>query len=134
VPIVLTSESLNLLEPSGSVKACNGIALLYVSRFPKFIFVRPEIPLTCRDENRVKERNDCKRLQFDVYFMWLIMTRALLNVKGKATPYRPGQALGGTKSLRFPEFKQSAHEDGKFVSPTHRPPLPPENIPDSHFC
>jgi hypothetical protein len=29
VPIVLKSGSLNLLEPSGSVKACNGIALPY---------------------------------------------------------------------------------------------------------
>jgi hypothetical protein len=27
VPIVLTSGSLNLLEPSGPVKACNGMAL-----------------------------------------------------------------------------------------------------------
>jgi len=27
VPIVLTSGSLNLLEPSGPVQACNGIAL-----------------------------------------------------------------------------------------------------------
>jgi hypothetical protein len=27
VPIVLKSESLNLLEPSGPVKGCNGIAL-----------------------------------------------------------------------------------------------------------
>jgi hypothetical protein len=27
VPIVLKSWTLNLLEPSGSVKACNGIAL-----------------------------------------------------------------------------------------------------------
>jgi hypothetical protein len=27
LPIVLKSESLNLLEPSGPVKACNGIAL-----------------------------------------------------------------------------------------------------------
>jgi hypothetical protein len=30
VPIVLKSGSLNLLEPSGSVKACNGIALPYL--------------------------------------------------------------------------------------------------------
>jgi hypothetical protein len=28
VPIVLKSESLNFLEPSGPAKACNGIALL----------------------------------------------------------------------------------------------------------
>jgi hypothetical protein len=29
VPIVLKSGSLNLLEPSGPVQACNGIALPY---------------------------------------------------------------------------------------------------------
>jgi hypothetical protein len=32
VPIVLKSGSLNLLETSGPVKACNGIALLYTFR------------------------------------------------------------------------------------------------------
>ena len=25
-------------------------------------------------------------------------------------------------------------EGGKVISPTHRPPLPPENIPGTHFC
>jgi hypothetical protein len=30
VPVVLKCESLNLLEPSGLVKACNGIALPYM--------------------------------------------------------------------------------------------------------
>jgi hypothetical protein len=34
--------------------------------------------------------------------------------------------------------RQSAHEGGKVVSPTHRPPLPPPpppgNIPGTHFC
>jgi len=29
VPIVLKSGSLNLLEPSGPIQACNGIALPY---------------------------------------------------------------------------------------------------------
>jgi hypothetical protein len=34
-----------------------------------------------------------------------------------------------------PRFKKkSAHEGGKVVSPTHRPPLPPGNIPATHFC
>jgi len=28
---------------------------------------------------------------------------------------------------------QSVHEGGK-VNPTHRPPLPPGNIPGTHFC
>jgi hypothetical protein len=43
------------------------------------------------------------------------------------------------KALRVPEgrgsqiLRQSAHEGGKVVIPTHRPPLPPENIPGTHF-
>ena len=32
MPIVLKSGSLDLLEPSGPVQACNGIALLYMFR------------------------------------------------------------------------------------------------------
>jgi hypothetical protein len=36
VPIVLKSESLNFLEPSGPVQACNGIALhFYNAHKPK---------------------------------------------------------------------------------------------------
>jgi hypothetical protein len=30
--------------------------------------------------------------------------------------------------------RQSAHEGGKVVSPSHRPPLPSGNIPGTHFC
>jgi len=30
--------------------------------------------------------------------------------------------------------RQSTNESGKFISHTHRPPLPPENIPGTHFC
>jgi hypothetical protein len=30
--------------------------------------------------------------------------------------------------------RQSAHEGGKFVSPTQRPHLPPGDIPGTHFC
>ena len=30
--------------------------------------------------------------------------------------------------------RQSAHEGGQVVSPTHRPPLPPGNIPGTRFC
>jgi hypothetical protein len=30
--------------------------------------------------------------------------------------------------------RQSAHEGGKVVSPTHRPSLTPGKIPGTHFC
>jgi hypothetical protein len=30
--------------------------------------------------------------------------------------------------------KQSAHEVCKVVSPRHQPPLPPGNVPGTHFC
>jgi len=30
--------------------------------------------------------------------------------------------------------RQSAYEGGKVVSPTHWAPLPPGNIPGTHFC
>jgi hypothetical protein len=48
-----------------------------------------------------------------------------VKVKVKQSHYR----LGGSQMSR-----QSAHESGKFVSPTHRPPLSPGNISGTHFC
>ena len=49
----------------------------------------------------------------------------------------PGQGPGGLHEIETSRIsRQSAHEGGKVVSPTHRPPLPPpqEYIPGTHFC
>jgi hypothetical protein len=40
--------------------------------------------------------------------------------------------LQDVQTLRI--SRQSAHEGGKVVSPTHRPPLPSGKIPGTHFC
>jgi hypothetical protein len=60
------------------------------------------------------------------------MSDHLNNKKVKQSHYRLGHAVrvpGG-----FQISRQWAHESGKVVSPTHRPPLPPGNIPGAHFC
>jgi hypothetical protein len=37
--------------------------------------------------------------------------------------------------LRLSDFEDNRHmEGGKIFSPTHRPPLPPENIRGTHYC
>jgi hypothetical protein len=56
-----------------------------------------------------------------------------LHIK-KQSHYRPGHSLRVSGVLGSQISIQSAHEGGKVVSPTHRPPLPLENIPGAHFC
>jgi hypothetical protein len=47
----------------------------------------------------------------------------------KQPHYRPWQALMFQGGWSSQILRQSAHEGGKVVSPTHRPPLPPGYIP-----
>jgi len=54
--------------------------------------------------------------------------------KGKAIPLQAWSGPEGSRKLRFPDFMTTAQHDGKVVSPTHRPPLPPGNAPGTHFC
>ena len=54
--------------------------------------------------------------------------------KGKAVPLQAWSGPEGSRKLRFQDFMTTAEDGGKVVSPTHRPPLPPENAPGTHFC
>ena len=54
--------------------------------------------------------------------------------KVKAVPLQAWSGPEGSRKLIFPDNMTTAHEGGKFVSPTHRPPLPPGNAPGTHFC
>jgi hypothetical protein len=51
--------------------------------------------------------------------------------KVKQSRYSPGVAQRVTE--RFPDYMTTAQDGGK-VSLTHRPPLPPGNVPGTHFC
>ena len=54
--------------------------------------------------------------------------------KDKAVPLQAWGGPEGSRKLRFPDFMTTAQDGGKFVSLTHRPPLPPGNTPGTHFC
>jgi len=60
--------------------------------------------------------------------------KQLLDGKDKAVPLQAWSGPEGSRKLRFPDFMTTASESGKVVSLTHRPPLPPGNSPDTHFC
>jgi len=53
---------------------------------------------------------------------------------GKAVPLQAWSFPEGSRKLRFPDFMKTTQDGGKIISLTHRPPLPPENAPGTHFC
>ena len=55
-------------------------------------------------------------------------------VKSVALHYWPVQAVSLQQFEASRIGRHSAHEDGKVVSPTRRPPLPLWVIPATHFC
>ena len=52
----------------------------------------------------------------------------------KAVALQAWSGPEGSRKLRFPDFMTTAQDGGKVASVTHRRPLPPENVPGTHFC
>jgi len=57
----------------------------------------------------------------------------MVQAKVKAVPLQAWSDPEGYTKLRFPDY-MTAQDGGKVVSLMHRPPLPPENAPGTHFC
>jgi len=51
----------------------------------------------------------------------------------KAVPLQAWSGPGGSRKFRFPDFMTMAKDGGRVVSLMHRPPLPPGNVPGTHF-
>jgi len=58
----------------------------------------------------------------------------LLLLKGKSVPLQAWSEAEGSRKLRFQDFMTTPQDGGKVVSFAHRPHLPPENAPGTHFC
>jgi len=57
-----------------------------------------------------------------------------VKVKVEQLLYMPGKPMRVPGGRGYQISRLSAHEGGKVVSHKHQPPLPPGNIPGTHFC
>jgi len=64
----------------------------------------------------------------------MLGSTVLINSKSKAVLLQAWSCPEDSRKLRFPDFMTTAQDDGKVVSLTHRPPLPPGKAPCTHFC
>jgi hypothetical protein len=83
--------------------------------------------------------------RIDVSVSWSVLIKKNLHPKfvsfililkgnGKANPLQGWAGPESSSRMKLLDFKKMAHESGKVISPTHRPPLPPRIIPGTHFC
>ena len=68
-----------------------------------------------------------------LYTFRFFLFKMQVKVKGKAVLLQAWSGPEGSRKLRSPDFMTTA-QNGKVVSLTHRPPLPPGNAPGTHFC
>ena len=52
---------------------------------------------------------------------------------GKGVPFKAWSGPDDSSKLKLADFMTTAQDGCKVVSLTHRPPLPPGNIPGTHF-
>ena len=72
------------------------------------------------------------RLHIGVHAAVVVVVKV---VEGKAIPLQALERPFGFQEVEALRIsRQSAHEGGKVVSPTHRPSLPSGRIPGTHFC
>ena len=79
------------------------------------------------DRCHVKRVTCCLYEDFVWYTRWIRLLQ-------EALPLHVWSGSKGSRKLRFPDFTTMAQDGGKFVSLTHRSPLPPGNIPGTNFC
>jgi len=64
--------------------------------------------------------------------MYTVVAEDVFRVKHKKAI--PLHAWSGPESSRKLRFVTTAQDGGKVVSLTHRPPLPPGNVPGTQLC
>jgi hypothetical protein len=130
--------------------------------FPRFVFVDLiTTMILCEEDSKLRSASLCNYSRLRVIYCPLIpdilynkLFRALSFIlmtdkasysykvvelwfcvlQDKAVPLTGLVRPWGFQEVQAPRIsRQSAHEGGKVVSPTHRPPLPPVIIPGTHF-
>ena len=69
----------------------------------------------------------------NIRYNFIIHIVKYCKAKGKSVPFQARSGPKGSRKLRFPDFV-TTQDGSKVVSLTHLPPLPPGNIPGTHFC